>query len=195
LIAELEQGLARRRVGVLPPVAAIALAAALFLMWWMRADVAYFISPRQPIELGAEGEYHFERALPNRYAQVHGIPAVRGWYALEKDGDFVLLGLTDTPLVVRRVTFADEQLTGDGKRPQPRQNPFSARGRLTEADGASRYAEAITQYQQWSGVKVKWLLIAEQPPGRDLGAMAMFGFLALFASVNAWFLVRGLRSR
>lgn len=195
MIAELESGLKRRGVGVLPPVAAIAVVCALFLMGWMRADVAYFFSPKEPIELGVEGDYRLEAAVSNRYAQVHGIPAIRGWYTQEKDGDFVLLGLTESPIMVRRSTFVDEQLNREGKRPQPRQNPFFARGRLLSVSDASRYAEAVSQYQQWSGAKVQWVLLAEQPPGRDFGTVAMFGFLVLFAGLNAWLFARGLRRR
>jgi hypothetical protein len=35
--------------------------------------------------------------------------------------------------------------------------------------------------------------LAEQSPGRDLGSVAMFGFLAVFAALNTWLFVRGLR--
>lgn len=192
LIAELEKDLARpARVGVLPPVAAIALLGACFLMWWMRADVAYFFSPRDPIELGAEGNYQLANAVTNRYAQLHGVPSARGWYVDEKDGSFVIVGVNDTPVLVRRVTFPDEQVR-NGKRPQPRQNPFFVRGRLLSRADASRYAEVFTEFESWSGTKASWLLLAEESPGRDLGNVGGFTFLALFAAVNLWMLVRGL---
>jgi hypothetical protein len=194
-IAELERDLDRRRVGVLPPVAAAALAGSLFLMWWMSADVQYFFSSREAIELGAEGDYHLERAVENRYAQVHGVPAARGWYTMEKDGEFVVLSITDTALLVRRSTFQDEQVTRDGKRPQPRQNPFFAKGRLLSRQAAAKYAEVFAGFEQWSGSAPQWLLIAEQSPGRDLSTVAMFGFLGAFALLNAWLMVRGLRPR
>jgi hypothetical protein len=183
----------RSRVGVVPPVAALALAGSLFLMWWLSPDVAYFFSPREALELGAEGDYHLERAVENRYAQVHGTPSVRGWYTMEKDGDFVVVGLNDTALLVHRSTFTDEQLSPDGKRPQPRQNPFFAKGRLTSRAQATKYAEVFAQFEQWSGAPPRWLLLAEQSPGRDLGSVAMFGFLAVFAALNTWLFVRGLR--
>ena len=133
----MEKELARPRVGVLPPVAVLAHAGGLTLAWWMRADAAYFFSSPTPIELGAEGDYHLDRAVSNRYAQMHGVPTVRGWYVEEKEGSFVVLGVTDTPLLVKRVTFEDEnRRLPDGKRPQPRQNPFFARGRLLSRDDA-----------------------------------------------------------
>jgi hypothetical protein len=195
LIAELEKDLRRPRVGVLPPVAAIALAGSLFLLYSMRSDLAYFFSSREPIELGAEGGYHFERAATNRYAQVHGVPSLRGWYVDEPSGSYVIIGVRDTPLLVRRATFPDEARDATGKRPQPKQNPFFARGRLLGRDDASRYSEVFEQYAQWSGDRVEWLLLAEQPPGGDRSVVLSGSFLVVFSLVNAWLLVRGLMLR
>ena len=193
-IAQLEKDLARPRVGVLPPVALLAVCAALTLAWWMREDASYFFSSPTPIELGAEGDYHFERAVSNRYAQVHGVPTVRGWYVEEKDGSFVVLGLNDTPLLAKRVTFDDEnRRLPDGKRPQPRQNPFFARGRLLSRADAEKYEDVFREHEAWNGgAKAGWLLLAEQPPGKDFSGVAMFAFVLGFAAVNAWLFVRGL---
>ena len=194
LIAQLEKNLARPRVGLLPPVAALAFCAALTLAWWMRVDASYFFSSPTPIELGAEGDYHLDRAVSNRYAQVHGVPTVRGWYVEEKDGSFVVLGLNDTPLLVKRVTFEEEiRRLPDGKRPQPRQNPFFARGRLLSRADAAKYEDVFREHEAWNGgAKASWLLIAEQPPGKDFSGVAMFAFVLVFAAVNAWLFVRGL---
>ena len=193
LIAQLERNLERPGVGVLPPVALVALLAGLALAWWMRADTTYFLSSQDPIELGAEGAYHVDRALSNRYAQVHGVPTVRGWYVEEKEGSFVVLGLTDTNVLVKRVTFEDEtRRLPDGKRPQPRQNPFFARGRLLSRAEGERYEDVFREYETWSGVKPEWILLAEQPPGKDFGTVSMFSFVLLFAAVNGWLFARGL---
>lgn len=194
-MAQLEQSLARRRVGVFPPVAAIAMAGALFLAWSMRAEVEYFFSSRQPLELGAEGDYHPERAVTNRYAQLHGVPSARGWYVEETEGSFVVVGVLDLPVLVKRAVFPDELARGEGKRPQPRQNPFFARGRLLSRAQAERYAEVFKSYEAWSGAPAHWLLVAEAPPGKDLSTVAMFSFVLLFAAVNGWLLVRGLSLR
>jgi hypothetical protein len=195
LIAELERGVRRPGVGVLPPVAAIALAGALFLLGSLREDLAYFVSSRDPIELGAEGDYHLERAASNRYAQVHGLPSGRGWYVDETSGSFVVVGVLDTGLLVRRATFPDEAREPSGRRPQPKQNPFFARGRLLSREDASRYADVFAQYEAWSGVAPQWLLLAEQPPGGARGVLLSAAFLALFSLVNAYLLVRGLLLR
>lgn len=195
LIAQLEKNLARPRLGVLPPVAAIAIVAAAVVAFGMKEDVAYFFSSPTPLELGAEGDYRFEVARSNRYAQVHGVPTARGWYVDENDGAFVVVGLNDTPLLVKRVTFADEnRRLSDGKRPQPRQNPFFARGRLLSRTDASKYEDVFREFETWSGSKASWLLIAEQPPGQDVKGAAMFGAVLLFGLVNLWLLVRGLLS-
>lgn len=195
LIEKMERDLEKKSgVGVKPPVAAMAMLAALALAYWMRADVSYFFSSKTPIELGAEGDYRVDQAVSNRYAQIHGVPTVRGWYVEEKEGSFVVVGLNDTKVLVKRVTFEDEnRRLPDGKRPQPRQNPFFARGRLLSRADAERYDDVFHEYEDWSGVKAEWLLLAEQPPGRDLNSAAMFAFVLVFAAVNGWLLVRGLK--
>ncbi|MBL8914315.1 MAG: hypothetical protein JNM17_26655 [Archangium sp.] len=194
LIEKMERDLEKPNVGVLPPVAALAMLAALALAYWMKTDVEYFFSSRVPIELGAEGDYHVDQAVSNRYAQIHGVPTVKGWYVEEKDGSFVVIGLNDTKVLVKRVTFEDEnRRLPDGKRPQPRQNPFFARGRLMSRVDAERYEDVFKEYEAWSGgVKAEWMLMAEQPPGKDYGSAGMFSFVMVFALVNAWLFVRGL---
>lgn len=196
LIDQLERNLARPNVGVLPPVALLAMCAGLALAWWMRFDAEYFFSSRDPIELGAEGDYHLDRGVSNRYAQLHGVPSVRGWYVEEKEGSFVVLGVADTTVLVKRATFEDEnRRLPDGKRPQPRQNTFFARGRLLSREDGDRYADVFREYETWSGLKANWILLAEQPPGRDFANVAMFSFVLLFAAVNGWLFVRGLTLR
>lgn len=196
LIAQLEREVSRPGVGLLPPVAALAVVVSIALGVWMRADIAYFFSSREPIELGAEGGYHFDRALSNRYAQVHGVPTVKGWYVEEPEGSFVVVGVVDTPLLVKRITFEDEnRRLPDHKRPQPRQNPFFARGRLLSRADAQRYGDVFRDFDEWSQSHAEWFLVAEQPPGKDLGALGMFSFVVIFGVVNAWLFVRGLTVR
>ena len=48
------------------------------VIWVQREDVAYFFSSRDPILLGIEGDYRFDRAIENRYVQLHGAPTIRG---------------------------------------------------------------------------------------------------------------------
>ena len=196
-IAKLEADAQKKpRAGLLPPVAVVALVASVGLAASYFEDATYFFSSREPIELGAEGSYHFERAVTNRYAQVHGVPTVRGWYVEEAAGAFVIVGVSDTPIAVRRVTFEEEnKRLGDGKRPQPRQNPFFARGRLLSRADASKYEEALREYDTWSGGHTQWPLLAESPPGPALSRAAMIGGALAFALLNLWLLKRGLTRR
>src|SRR5687767_4925269 len=74
-IAELEARLARRaRGGVKPPVALVAIAVSLALLWLQRRELRSFFSPAAPLTLGAEGEYRYEALVSNCYAQLHGLP-------------------------------------------------------------------------------------------------------------------------
>jgi hypothetical protein len=197
LIEELERGVAsRRRAGVFPVVALVGFVCSAFLFWSMSEDFAYFFSSKIPIELGAEGDYHFDRALSGRHASIRGIPSARGWYTEEKAGSFVVMGLNDTPLLFKRSIFPDEASSGtSGKRPQPRQNPVSVRGRLLSRANAGPYEEAFLQYETWAGVPAHWLLIVGESPGRDLSAVAASAAIAAFGLLNAWLFFVGFRRR
>lgn len=196
-IAELEARLARRRVGVKPMSALVAIAVALVLLGMQWRDLAYFFSPRTPLTLGTEGAYRYEALDSNRYAQVHGVPTVRGAY--ERDGDgalYVLVGLRDSPFVVRRAALPGEAWTSGRPPPQPDQRPFAVRGRLLVEDEAARYREALTLLRSMGEVQPRdgklWLLVEGQQPGADRGlvlvALVLLGFIAL----NAVLLVKGL---
>jgi len=56
------------------PVAILALAAVAWLLWDMWPEVAYFASPREPIDLGRPGAYQLDRAVPNRLVRIDGAP-------------------------------------------------------------------------------------------------------------------------
>jgi hypothetical protein len=187
-----ESQLAKPRIGVFPFVAAFALLCTGFFMFNMRADVAYFLSDVTPLELGAEGSYFEKNALENRYAQLHGIPSTKGWYLDEKEGAFVVVGVNDSPFLVRRGRFQDEAVGSDGKPPAPKQNPFFARGRLISRASASRYESVFAQYRGWSGSEARWILLAEQAPRSNRGVPVSFLFFLIFGVVNAWLLVKGL---
>lgn len=193
-ISELEARLARRpTVGVMPPVAALALLGALGTLYLQRDDLAYFFSVREPISLGAEGDYHFERAVSNRCAEVHGTPALRGAYGLDRnDEHFVVVGLQFTPLLVKRRALSTEEWRPGTTPPPPDQRPFAAQGRLLSRQAATRWADAFTKHDGYGGPSPQWLLIEGARPGSDLGTIAWFGVLLAFAAINLWLLVRGL---
>jgi hypothetical protein len=197
-IAELESRLARRpRSAVRPSVAlvAIGVAAALFVLQWR--DVLYFFSPQAPLSLGAEGDYRYPELASNRYAQLHGLPTT--YAAYERDGSavFVLVGLRDSPFVVRRPALPGEEWAPGRKPPQPNQRPFAVRGRLLAEEDTSRYRDAFALLRAKGEVQPLngrlWIVIEGQRPGEDWGQWTTALVLGFIIAANGMFLVRGLR--
>lgn len=192
-IRVLEQRLAKRHpVGVRAPVALFAILAA-GVVWWMnRLDIAYAFSSREPIVLGQEGDYRFGELRSNRYAQIHGVPSVRGVYGLQEGKPFVGVGLRDTPVVVWRPALATEAWKPGQTPPPPDQRPFKVGGRLLSEDDARRYAQAFPQLQSWGEVHPingkLWILLEGQRPGEDYWMMALPALLVAVIALNVWFL-------
>ncbi|MBM4779786.1 MAG: hypothetical protein GQE15_18940 [Archangiaceae bacterium] len=193
-IAELEAKLARpSNVGVTPVVAIVALAFSLYLIWGQRSDLEYqFTAPKEPIDLGTEGGYRFDLAQSNRYVMVHGSPSPRGWFFIERNTTVVVVGILDTPIILRRPTLPSEKWTPGEPPPRPDPRPFTVKGRLLSREEAPvRYVDAFTEYEKWLGTPAKWILLQEDKPGGDLGGQAWVAVLGLFAALNFWLLVRG----
>ena len=190
-IAELEARLDRRNpVGVMPPVAALALLGTLAVLWLDKRDLDYFLSERAPLSLGAEGDYHFERLTSGRYAEIHGLPTGRGVYGSERGGTWVVVGLRETPVLVKRPTLPTERWKEGAPPPQPDQRPFAVRGRLLSRADAGRLSPAFEKMEQLGELKPKWILEEGVRPGADLISVATFGGLSAFALLNAWLLIR-----
>lgn len=196
-IAQLEQRLARPpSVGVMPPVAALALVAALLMLWLQRQDAAYFFSSKEPITLGVEGAYALDRLASNTYVQVRGVPTLRAAYGSHRGVTVVAVGLQQTPLMVWRPALPTEAWDGTGAPPRPDQRPFQVRGRLlSRAAAGGPYAQAFAQLESFGEVAPQWVLVESARPGEDLGAMALFTGLMAFAGINGWLLVRGVLAR
>jgi len=198
-IAELEARLARRRVGVKPWVALLAMGVAGVLLGMQWRDVSYFFSPRVPLTLGVEGAYRHEALASNRYAQVHGIPTARGAYERADGGLYVLVGLRESPFVVRRGALSGEQWTSGRPPPQPDQRPFAVRGRLLSEEDAPRYREALALLRRMGELQPHegklWLLVEGEQPGADRGLVVVALALLAFLALNAVLLLKGLRRR
>jgi hypothetical protein len=197
-IAELESRLARRpRSPLKAPLALVGMgvAAALLVMQWR--DVQYVLSPRTPLSLGAEGDYRYAELVSNRYAQLHGVPTAHGAYEREGDAVFVLVGLRDSPFVVRRPALPGEDWAPGRKPPQPNRRPFAVRGRLLAEEDAPRYRDAFELLRAKGEVQPLqgrlWIVIEGQRPREDFGRLAVTMLLVLVIAVNGLFLVRGLR--
>ena len=192
-IDQLEARLSKRApVGVLPPVAAVALVIAGWLGWTQRDDVAYFFSSRDPIGLGVEGAYRFDRAVSNRHVQLHGAPSIRGAYGLEGDQHFVVIGVQNTPLLVKRKALPTEEWKPGTTPPAPDGRSFTATGRLLSRAAASRWEDAFAKHDSFGEMSPKWLLLEGEHPGSDFTAVGVFGLVLAFALINLWLLVRGV---
>lgn len=199
-IAELEARLARRaRGGVKPPVALVAIAVSLALLWLQRRELLYFFSPAAPLTLGAEGEYRYEALVSNRYAQLHGLPTSQAAYERDGDAVYVLVGLRESPFVVRRPALPGEDWVPGKTPPRPDPRPFAVRGRLLAEEDAPRYQEAFALLRSKGEVQPVggrlWLITEGQRPWQDWGRMVVALLLGVFAAANTAFLARSLRRR
>jgi len=200
-IAVLERRLQRRTpVGVSTPVAALAMVLALAAIWIFEGrDWAYFVSPAEPVWVGREGEYRWDLLRSNRFVELHGAPTTRGLYGT---GSEVVVGLRDTPVLVRRRALAGEEWApGTNKKPpQPSQTPFAASGRLLAIDDAPAWArEAAAQLREKDEVRPvdgkMWILLAGERPRSDRSLLLITALLLTFAALNAYFLAKDLRHR
>jgi hypothetical protein len=197
-IAVLERRLQRRTsVGVSAPVAVLAMALALAALWiFERKDWAYYVSPSEPVWVGREGEYRWDLLRSNRFVEIHGTPTTRGLYGQGS----VVVGLRDTPVLVRRRALPGEEWApGTPKKPpQPNQTPFAVSGRLLSIDDAPAWArEAADQLRQGDEVRPvdgkTWILLAGERPRSDRSLLLITALLLTFTALNGYFLVKGLR--
>ena len=194
-IAQLERSTRRRVTGVQLPVAVLCLLGALFLLSREAQDVAYVFGRREPVTLGSEGAYRFDRLQPNVYAQVHGVPLGTAFYGVERDSRIVLVPLQDTPLLVRRPLLPTEEW-GPGRRPPPPDpRPFGVRGRLLPLEDVPGYRDAAPKFRALQGLRPVdgrlWVLREGERPGEDRGPLLIGLVLLGFAGLNAVLAVRG----
>jgi hypothetical protein len=181
------------------------------LMWMQRADIAYFFSSREPVVLGAEGDYHFELLAPNRFARVHGVPGVRGAWSTEGSDHNVIVAIRDTPLLVVRPPVGGEEWKTGSTPPQPLQTPFAVGGRVVQCtltakgDGATgcaeggKYEDAFGKIAGFGEVRARdgklWMIISGAKPGEDSATLAWMTAFGLLALLNAWFVYRDVSHR
>jgi hypothetical protein len=194
-IAQLETRLrAQRTAGVRLSVSLVCFVGALYLLWRELPDVAYALSSATPLTLGHEGAYRFETLASNRYVQLHGVPTATAFWGQDRGGPFLVLGLQDTPVLVRRAPLPSETWTPGHPPPPPLQTPFAVRGRLLAESAAPTYREAFQKARQLPGVRARegrlWLVVEGEKPREDWGAVLTAVLLALFAAFNGWLAVR-----
>lgn len=155
--------------------------AAGWLLWDFSPDVRYFVSPVEPIDLGAPGAYHLDRARANRLVQVRGelreaIPIVEG----------------KTVRMVGRLANTNLLIDRPG-----RDGPPVFEGRLMADKAArSRYAPVVAELRkQGTQLGDSWLVLrdGERPRTRylPLGGSAV---LLVLLAINLRALLRSLVS-
>ncbi|WP_257456233.1 hypothetical protein [Archangium lipolyticum] len=198
-IAELEARIRRRGVGVRAPVAVFAMVVGGVLLGLLWKDLTYFFSPRTPLTLGAEGAYRYDVLESNRYVQVHGIPTARGAYGRDGEDVYVVVGLRESPFLVRRHALPGEEWAPGRVPRQPDQRPFGVRGRLLSEEDARRYQEGFKLLREWGEVQPKdgklWLVVEGERPGGDKGVPFIALVLVTFIVANGALLIRGLQKR
>ncbi|WNG38598.1 hypothetical protein F0U61_36640 [Archangium violaceum] len=198
-IAELEARIQRRGVGVKAPVALLAMAVAGVLLGMMWKDLAYFFSPGNPLTLGAEGAYRYELLESNRYVQLHGIPTLRGAYGREGEDVYVVVGLRESPFLVRRRALPGEEWAPGQVPRQPDQRPFAIRGRLLAEEDAERYREGFKLLRELGEVQPRdgrlWMVVEGARPRGDKGLLLMALLLAAFILTNAALLLRSFKRK
>jgi len=194
-IAQLERSTRRRVTGVQLPVAVLCLLGTLFLLVREAPDVAYVFASREPVTLGSEGSYQLERLRPNVYAQVHGVPVGTAFYGVERGVRMVLVGLQDTPLVVRRPVLPTEDWVPGKKPPPPDPRPFGVRGRLRALEDVPGYQDSAARLRALPGLRPMdgrlWVLGEGERPGEDRGPLVIALVLLGFGGLNAVLAVRG----
>jgi hypothetical protein len=175
----------RRRAALLarnPTFAALMLAVCGWLLWDLSPDVAFFLSPRQPIDLGGPGAYHLELARENRLAQIRGELAEAVPVTEARSGGARTVGrLAGTNLVVDR---------------PGRAGPPVFEGRILPAKARGDYADAVAVLRKHGaalGDAYPVLRDGERPRTR-WAPVAGFALVAALALVNLRALVKRLAS-
>jgi len=176
----------RRRSALLarsPAFAALALAACAWLLWDWAPEVAWFFAPATPVDLGAPGAFHLERARENRLAQVRGPLTDEVGVTVGRTGEERTVGrLAGTNLLVDRPGPPGRAITDvyEGRLLPPR-----ARGDYAEAAAALRRRGAPL------GDRFEVLRDGERPRQRWLPALGS-ALLVLLAAVNVRALLRAI---
>lgn len=193
-IAELEARLAQpAKHGVTPVVSGVALTLCGVMLWMQWPDTQYFFSAKDPIQLGAEGDYRFEGARDNRYVELHGVPTSRGAFGVDGKETVVAVGVRDTPVMIWRKALRGEEWTPGTKPPPPNQQSFTVRGRLlARAAAPEKYNDAFQKMDGFGEINAKWVLVESSRPGGDFSTAVWTTVLMALAGFSAWLLVRGL---
>jgi len=197
-IEQLERRTARRVTGVQLPLALLCLAAAVYFLVRQAPAVTYYFTSSEPVTLGSEGSYRFDRLRSNTFVQVHGVPLRTAFYGVERGQRIVVVPLQDTPLVVRRPVLPSEDWVPGKPPPPPDPRPFGVRGRLLRDDAVDAYQQAFPNMRKLPGLRPidghLWVVLEGEHPGEDRGALIVALLLVAFAGMNVVLAVQGARA-
>ncbi|HEY3451799.1 MAG TPA: hypothetical protein VGK67_35910 [Myxococcales bacterium] len=170
-----------------------ALALAGFLLFDLRADLAFWFGSGQPVDLGAAGAYRLERAANNVLAQAQGLPGPVASRFRRFGQSYEIVALRGTPLLVRRA-FA-----GEDPAAKPDQAPLTAVGRLLRDDAIPEYEQAFQNLvQRGEAVPANdhlWVLLDGTRPRSGWTTPAAIAGLLAILGLNAFTLVRFFRAK
>jgi hypothetical protein len=163
-----------------PTFAVLMLAVCGWLLWDLSPDVAFFVSSRDPIDLGGPGAYHLDRARENRLAQIRGELA---------EAVPVVEARTGSPRTVGRLAGTNLVVDRPG-----RGGPPVFEGRLLPARARSDYGDAVAALRRRGaslGEIFPVLRDGERPRTR-WAPLAGFALVAALALVNLRALLKRL---
>ena len=192
-----DRTLGRRRWVVRWPAALVGLALAGGMLWLERAEMAYLLSPREPIALGDETGYRLERLASNRYAEIHGVPTATGAFSRDGERIQVVVGLQNTPVLIRRTGLPSEDWAPRRSPPPPDPHPFAARGRLLAEEEAPRYRAAFDMLRREMRAPDgrHWILLDGERPGADRWVALLAAGWVAFAALSLWWLASDVGRR
>ncbi len=176
----------RRRSALLarsPAFALLTLLVCAWLLWDWAPEVAWFFAPAAPIDLGAAGALHLDRARENRLVQIRGPLAAEVGVTAGRAGEARTVGrLLGTNLLVDRPGAPGRGITEVYE------------GRLLPARARGDYAEAAAAVAaRGAPLGDRWLVLrdGDRPRRRWLPVLGSLALAAL-AAVNLRALARAL---
>lgn len=163
-----------------------------FLLYDLRADLAYWFGPGQSVDLGSTGAYHPDRAANNVLAQVQGLPGPVASRFKRYGESYEIIAVRGTPFIVRRSYDGPEQA-----KPDP--SPMTAVGRLLRDDSIPEYEQAFQNLVQKGEAAPAndhlWVLLDGARPRAGLGTPAAIAGILAILGWNAYALVRFFRAK
>ena len=175
-------------------VMALVVAGALALLGMLRADIGYFFSSSEPVDLGVATELRPGALRSNEFVRVRGMPMASGAVTYER-----MLGSSEYmvfPLAGQRNLYVQVPVDGmGGEIESMARGEFS--GRLVRFNELGSRFSAVRGYLgSRLGMPVtgeSYLLLSGEPPGAYFWAMGVALMCLLFLLVDVFLILRWFR--